>query len=602
MSTLPFLDIQTYNNTEDTFENDGIISPDELVRFVHNLLSTTPICGTHNRKYAGKQINWDAFKSIFKRIHIYSYARVIQCIIDNLEFILSEFPVRESILSIVNPDLIFGRNFVIEKVLSAGSNGQAILVHFSEDPSAKMVCKVPLLSTPIDIIQSSFMLEYFKGISIINNFRTFCPTFCYTLGAIMCDSSALGKHVPMNGGISGHNIPLILYEYINGDALTDRNTTLETFVTCLIQIGISLELAQREARFCHFDLTTSNVMIERETKKFEIKIDDHVFEFNSRKAVIIDFGLSTGLYNKRLIYPVNTFPQFSKFRFLVPGFDMMFFISVCAAYCANKKIVEYIRKIIPLICREDPYKIATQPQKALVKQYTTDYFAKYGFGSSAVLTPGDFVTLLLSDEETKNLIKDTINIRTRTSTYVESPSVYYLYNKLYDNKAYTTMDFSNVLSGINSYIQAQEIIKIAETNPGLFNKDQLAEFTAKIQLTLEEMKDEDADMLYGYEALKNLPSFSDSSRAITLGQHNTDYGYLTKYITDTNSYALLDAYVKIYYLIYRVGLETEEPYSSFVSRFPIHRYKTFFPHIIRARRWAFTMFEMHNRFVGIHNR
>ncbi len=162
---------------------------------------------------------------------------------------------------------------------------------------------------------SSIIREYFIGIKAINKLRYYIPTFVYTLGAF-------------KQAVNDKKEYFIMYEKIPGKTLTEflvgDNISFNDWLIIFVQILISLEVAQKEIGFTHFDLHTSNIMIRKDIEvnyKVNLNTKSYTIQNTVLLPVIIDFGLSSVLIDDNFIGSYDL-PQYGMLNFIVPGYDM----------------------------------------------------------------------------------------------------------------------------------------------------------------------------------------------------------------------------------------------------------------------------------------
>lgn len=127
--------------------------------------------------------------------------------------------------------------------------------------------------------------EIFVGTKCINRIIKYIPNFCYTFG--MMNESEL------------------IYEYINGQSLYDYiksdGFSFEVYINILLQICLTLHVAQNMCCFVHYDLSPWNIIIQKLDKYEEIEYiisHEKVIKFKTNIIpVIIDYGKSHVVYN-----------------------------------------------------------------------------------------------------------------------------------------------------------------------------------------------------------------------------------------------------------------------------------------------------------------
>ena len=216
--------------------------------------------------------------------------------------------------------------------------------------------------------------EFYIGYIILNKLRYYIPTFVYTLGGFWKkyhDNTIL---------------PHILYEKIDGLKISEISS-FKDWLIIFLQLLLSLELAQREFRFTHFDLHTHNVIIKNSDKlvNYNIHLDNTTYgvQNTSLLPVIIDFGLSSVYSNGRSIGK-TTLTMYGIFPYIIPGYDMYKFL------CYSTKNLKHLQKeLIPLFAfykNNDPYNIRKTHIEG-VKTATSEYCKMVTFSKAATYTP-----------------------------------------------------------------------------------------------------------------------------------------------------------------------------------------------------------------------
>jgi hypothetical protein len=161
--------------------------------------------------------------------------------------------------------------------------------------------------------------DAFVGIFGINNVLKKIPNFCFTFGlknideltgnlssGVNLQASPLNRvRVKQEGLSSGVNLETnLIIENIEGNTFSNYllgNTfNFKDYLFILIQIALSLEIAQNTCCFVHYDLTPWNIMI----KPCDQSVYDYVINYEkiyrirtSLMPIIIDYGKSHITYN-----------------------------------------------------------------------------------------------------------------------------------------------------------------------------------------------------------------------------------------------------------------------------------------------------------------
>ena len=272
---------------------------------------------------------------------------------------------------------------------------------------------------------SSTIREYYIGINILNKLRYLTPIFVYTLGAFYCaktiEVNRYGHEIPIRNPLSvlcdettEKNTAFVVYEKIPGETiqnlLEQDKLTFKQFLNIFIQLLLGLEVAQREARFTHFDLHCENIIIrQNDLSSYNVHLDMSTYNVVNPEfiPVIIDFGLSTSYIENRYIGSYDHM-RYNILNFMVPGYDMYRFL-VHSAY--NSKMQSKIRSLFRFYeDNDDPYNINIDPYG--INNGIDEYCYRLTFSEAATYTPLMFVEWLL--KEYPNELKSNILVSKRT--------------------------------------------------------------------------------------------------------------------------------------------------------------------------------------------
>lgn len=146
-----------------------------------------------------------------------------------------------------------------------------------------------VVKTSTDIVkQQENIHEAYIGTKVINNIIKYIPNFAYVFGKF-------------NG--STNNI--VIMEHIFGQTfdnwIRSDKFNIQDYLFILIQIALSLEVAQIQGGFVHHDLTPWNIIIQESPKpiSFDYMLDgSNIFRVTTKLIpVIIDYGKSHVIYN-----------------------------------------------------------------------------------------------------------------------------------------------------------------------------------------------------------------------------------------------------------------------------------------------------------------
>jgi SAM-dependent methyltransferase len=241
-----------------------------------------------------------------------------------------------------------------------------------------------VIKTPKDEDETRSMLfEYYIGSKFINKLRKKTPNFMYTFGIFMCNSLVKVKNdkPELNVGFCNDskkkNI-YIMFEKVDGTTLHDYilkvNTEkdLDNIVNVILQVMLSLDIAQKEGEYVHNDLHTDNVMLRKIKSpiRHEYLVGKHKYEMNMEYiATIIDYGmnrfvengipLGVTIFNKYNIFPYKNTISTDLFKLLISSI-----FSIIVIYTKNQSVyaklqnkIEEVIEFLISFFRSYPYKM-----------------------------------------------------------------------------------------------------------------------------------------------------------------------------------------------------------------------------------------------------
>ena len=187
-----------------------------------------------------------------------------------------------------------------KKEIDTGSFGTASSIFFNK---SKLVVKE---NSQIKYTET----EYAVG-SQLNVLRQYTPCFSYVLG---------------------RDGPKVIYEYGGGTTLqewmADNADNTPDFLLIVIQVLLSLEIAQIKYRYIHNDLHSGNILIRDVRDSYTIVVGDAEYRFNNVLVpCIIDYGMSCIKGNGK-----DVLTQIKQVRGLVQGFDAYFLMAEAVVY------------------------------------------------------------------------------------------------------------------------------------------------------------------------------------------------------------------------------------------------------------------------------
>lgn len=237
------------------------------------------------KKYM-KGDNLDVLKSMFNMVLLHH--------VDNPETDELKLPhLDNSIINLLN-------SFRLAS-LKDTSEGYALLSNFKSINDMVVIKTAKEKSDNYDILY-----EYFIGSIGINKLRNLIPNFAYTLAIFKCNPLPIDidKNIDINKFCETDKEDsrfYVVYEKIPGISLSEfvkRMKTLEDtkrLVSYIIQICFSLQIAQQEINFTHYDLHSENIILRQldEPIAIEYNINNKIYKIETNAIpTIIDYGFS----------------------------------------------------------------------------------------------------------------------------------------------------------------------------------------------------------------------------------------------------------------------------------------------------------------------
>lgn len=197
--------------------------------------------------------------------------------------------------------------------------------------------------------------EYFVGITT-NKLRPLTPCFEFVYAHY---SSTLAVE-----NITGRT----LYEWIATDSISTRQ-----FLGVFAQLLLSLEVAQRECGFTHFDLHVKNILVrDHQPDQPVVSIDGYTFDADCLSPCIVDFGNSAVAARLDGFLGRGCFPEHGMYPFLVAGADIFKLMTTLLANLkylgTNSRIRHFITYCIQefygsAALHEFPYRVLDCPKE-----------------------------------------------------------------------------------------------------------------------------------------------------------------------------------------------------------------------------------------------
>lgn len=162
------------------------------------------------------------------------------------------------------------------------------------------------------------------GILVMNQLQKYIPHFVYTYYETTVDNHVLTTMEYCNG--------LTLRKFFNQLFQSDNRRTWEIFLLLFYQVLFSLEIAQDNYFFTHYDLHLSNILLETPSFhnghiQYEIGKYNYILKNPEYIVKIIDFEFTTvESKGKIIVNHMETIFPFGYMGIFFPGVDMLRFI------------------------------------------------------------------------------------------------------------------------------------------------------------------------------------------------------------------------------------------------------------------------------------
>lgn len=475
-------------------------------------------------------------------------------------------------------------------VISAGANGIAYHGNFL-NKGIQIVIKIS--KHPLDY---DFEREYYIGL-MMNRLRKYIPTFVYTLGGFICGKPYISNNTSTIRSCYGEfnnssdATLYIVYENITGKSWYNyiKNVSFRTWLFIFVQVLLSLELAQKELLFTHFDLHGSNIIIrENNNKSYSVPIGNKVYVIPNPKAipVIIDYGFSSIYIKDRFIGDYDN-PRHGMVNFIGPGFDMYKLLSASAVS------MPFLRKDIEDLANNFYGK--NNPYKGNSYLYANQY--KKAFYSKAVsYTPGKFLDWILAQRKYRELLGGDILVQKR-EVYkpLNFKTVVQTYDSIFNHKA----------KGIER--AARDVVKCIDPSSYILTKYGIMLLkgynkslkSAEVQNRIRELESKDINWLIEGEILSLEYVFQVKIPTI---KEITFAGFCLNYTVPISSknykscvknkevlykfYSEMKKYVQMYYTILELKLKDFDPWvQKFEKSEQYNIYMTFYIFYQSIVRW-----------------
>lgn len=251
----------------------------------------------------------------------------------------------------------------------------------------------------IEKIHDYYSNEYFIGIHCINLLRSIIPTFTYTFF-----KSNKRLWLEYHNGIT-------LSTYLKAFQNKKKDEIIlkkegENYISIFFQIICSLEVAQEQKLFTHYDLHLENIMISENNPEkkllFPIGYKEYSFLPSTHTISIIDFEYSCSRFKKQIISSIKPFLfHYGYFSIFFSGLDILRYLFSFHYNFYSLKDNIFIQKIYSFhnFILEKFYKIPIQKIDFKSLEYHSTFFFNYTFSRKIYKTPYELLQFLQNHKD-----------------------------------------------------------------------------------------------------------------------------------------------------------------------------------------------------------
>ena len=449
--------------------------------------------------------------------------------------------------------------------------------------------------------------EYFIGVTQINRLRYYVPNFMYTLGAFLYPQGKKKK-----------TSAFVIYEKIPGETLEQLikqgKITFEQYLALFFQILLALEVAQRNIRFCHFDLHASNVIVRPISHPFSytVVIDNKRYNVTAHEylPVLVDFGMSTVTNNDRVVGSYYH-ARYGMMNYLIQGADMYKLLFYSSYHSIKSKTLH--RQILDLFVfygRDDPYEVLIQ-EPGYLKKVSFEFAKQVSFSKVATYTPIEFVEWILNKPEYRDIMARHVNVRDRDIFFpINYSSTVQQYSDIFRHsdegrRAALELALDCTNSANPSYVLLEYTQGLLRMYDKQLHSDELKNRLMMVNKTMKKKRRkllrDDKTMLFGYTELKipdrlKLHDYINRILNIKIGYKKKVKGLINRFLKYSNFYKAISPYLQFLYTIKELHLdERYKTYRTFVISFTgstqYRFYQEFHELLERTVRWSITLLE-----------
>lgn len=459
--------------------------------------------------------------------------------------------------------------------------------------------------------------EYIIGVGALNKLRYYVPTLSYVLGIFKCFKPTI-----RGGNIAGtlckmtrrgDKTPYVIYERASGPSIstiirdlpvTDDNRineqSFKKILEIFIQILITLEIAQQECSFTHFDLHTSNVMSKYQPLEYSVSVDNNTYKIKTDTVpIIIDYGASSVKINNK-VYGVQGRESIGIMKHMIPGFDMYRFLTNALAYLQagrelnGTQLLDMVEGLFKFYEKNDVYNVAQQGAHAAVMEYAKNVSTSF----LATYTPKMFLDWIITNYEP--FLTDIVEVDVRNVYMPIHPSILTNeYNKIFSNLALGKTEAVNIINNCSnlspSYIMNKYTIYVLTKynresdlkDPKIDQKIKFIEDVIEDNMRKGEMINVDVNFLRTYinvrapteQELRNTPLPMNKRNTASIVAFNRKVRELVEFKEK------MKPYLQYFYTLREIGYDNETPYREWIRDFSDgNSYKTYSENITKIER------------------
>jgi hypothetical protein len=256
-----------------------------------------------------------SYDKLMKEINTTSSNKLIQCLLRDITNKTKDRTVKLSndILPLLRKDI--AKFFTIKRNDDQGQTSTTYLLYLKNEEN-KMLTRQQSFALLKCSNDDDLNLNILHEIAVGYALNTLNSRFSYMYGGFFCNAKQQSKISDMTCGDISTSIAYSMQQYINKTKtlhetlldIYDPQEALDCIRSVLLQVSDALYKAQKAFKFVHYDLHSSNILVERLPKNISISLESDKYSMNivtDVKAYIIDFGFSVMTYNSKYIAPIS---------------------------------------------------------------------------------------------------------------------------------------------------------------------------------------------------------------------------------------------------------------------------------------------------------